>query len=70
MYQLLLSFDKLAGPSMPMTGGPEATKTVILWKLKQKEVEWSQKRQFMDTWPVCCCGIWPLQTFGPAVWSF
>ena len=33
MYQLLLSFDKLAGPSMPRTGGPESTKTVISWKL-------------------------------------
>jgi|OM-RGC.v1.035455302 hypothetical protein len=67
MYQLLLSFDKPAGPSMPRTGGPESTKTIISWKLKQKEVEWSQKRQFMDPWPVWRCGIWPLQTCGPAV---
>ena len=67
MYQLLLSFDKLAGLSMPRTGGSESTKTIISWKLKQKEVEWSQKRQFMDTWPVWRCGIWLLRNFGPAV---
>ena len=46
MYQLLLSFDKLAGQTIPRTGGPGTTKSIISWKLKQKEVGLSQKCQY------------------------